>query len=64
MRKAIAIAIVFFWFVQFLLYIGIFFSNIAWSTLFIFFYIQLLVNTTNCHNIFKIVKVLIPYKSK
>ena len=31
---------------------------------FLFFYIKLLVNTINCHNIFAIVDMLIPYRLK
>ena len=41
-----------------------FFGNIAQSTLYIYIYILLLVNTINCHNIFTIIKILMPYRSK
>ena len=47
-------------FFQFALFNDLFWGNIIQSTL----YIQLLVNTINCHNIFTIVEMLISYKSK
>ena len=68
MRKTIVVAIYIYiyWFVQFALFTDLFFLVISSSQLFFkfLFYIEQLFNTNSCYNIFIIVEVLIPYRSK